>query len=95
MLRVNYAVWFILKRLPLKATKRMAKKMAKRKIITIHDTFEQLVLPMFFFAGTQLFYILMTPQLSWIYCFAGGSAAIVLVAPFLVVLYVYENRQRE
>lgn len=44
---------------------------------------------MFFFAGTQLFYILLHPNLSWIYCIAGGSAALVLAAPFLVVLYVY------
>lgn len=58
MLGVNYCFYFLLKKLPLKVTKRLAKKINKRKIITVHDTIEQLVLPIFFFANTQLFYIL-------------------------------------
>lgn len=39
MLGFNYIVYFILKKTPLKITKKLAKKINKRKIITIHDTF--------------------------------------------------------
>ena len=61
MLCFNYLIYFILKKIPCKFTNKFAKKLNKRKIITVHDTLEQLVLPVFFYSITQMFYILITP----------------------------------
>ncbi len=42
LLFINLVIYYILKLIPLKATKKLAKKISVRKFITIHDTLEQL-----------------------------------------------------
>lgn len=95
MLLFNYLIYLILKAIPLGLTRLLAKKIDKRKIITIHDTLEQLELPAFFFAISQFQYILLRPNLSWIYGAAGLVSTAALVAPFLVLLYIYFNRHNK
>ena len=58
MLGFNWLIYFILKKIPCKITHKLAMKLSKRKIITIHDTLDQLVLPAFFYSITQMFFIL-------------------------------------
>ena len=53
MLLVNYTIYLIFCLLPFKLTRILAKKMAKRKLITINDSFEQLVFPIFFYSITN------------------------------------------
>jgi len=50
MLLLNYLIYLLLNLTPLKLTKILAKKISKRKIITIHDNFDQLVFPVFFYS---------------------------------------------
>jgi hypothetical protein len=94
MLSTNYCIYRVARHLPFRATHKLSRKINKRKIITVHDTLEQLVLPVFFFGSTQLLYILARPSLSWIYGCAALLAGGTLVAPFLVVLYIYSQRGR-
>lgn len=95
MLLVNYIIYLILKFLPFTVTKILAKKISKRKIITIHDSFDALIFPIFFFATTNLEYILMHANLFWVYGFAGFSVMAIIVCPFFVVIFIYNNRKNE
>ena len=70
-------------------------KLNKRKIITIHDTLDQLVLPVFFYSIMQMLFVLIKVELSWIYGFASFLAAVTLIAPFLLCVFVYFNREKE
>lgn len=95
MLTVNYLIYLILHLIPLKPTRILAKKISKRKIITLHDSFDQLVFPVFFFSMTSFEYLLLHPYLYWIYAFAALSGFLTISAPFFVVVYVYLNRNNE
>jgi len=92
MLLCNYIVYLVLRLTPLKVTRILAKKIGKRKIITLHDSFDQLVFPVFFYSVTNFEYFLLHPYLYWIYAVAGLCGFISISAPFFVVMYVYINR---
>lgn len=95
MLLFNYLIYLMLKKLPFKFTHTFAKKLSKRKIITIFDTFDQLILPCFYFSMAQMFHILLKAELGWIYGMAFVLGAAVVVAPFLMILYIYSQRHNE
>jgi len=95
MLLLNYFIYLILKLIPWRLTRILAKKINKRKIITIHDSFDQLVFPVFFYSITSFEYFLLKPYLYWIYAFAALCGFLSIASPYLVVLYVYLNRKKE
>lgn len=95
MLVFNYIIYAFIKLIPWRLTRLLAQKINKRKIITIHDSFDQLVFPVFFYSITNFQYFLPHPYLYWIYAFAAISGFLSLTAPFFVVLYVYLNRKKE
>ena len=95
MLLLNYIIYLVLKLLPFRATRLLAKKISKRKIITVHDSFDALIFPIFFFATNNLEYVLMHSSLFWVYGFAGVSVMATVISPFLIVIYIYNNRKNE
>ena len=95
MLTINYLIYTLLRLIPWRLTRLLAKKINKRKIITIHDSFDQLVFPVFFYSITNFEYFLLHPYLYWIYAFAAICGFLSITAPFFVVLYVYMNRKKE
>jgi hypothetical protein len=95
MLAFNLTIYLLLRYIPLKVTRKLAKKIHKRRIITIHDTLEQLELPVFIYAMAQLHTVLFVPSLSWVYGAAMVLATVALVAPLGVILYIWEHRGQE
>lgn len=95
MLAFNLTIYLILRVIPLKVTRKLAKKISKRKMITIHDTLEQLELPVFIYAMAQLHHIILLPTLSWVYGSAMLLATFAIVAPFGVIIYIWGKRDIE
>jgi hypothetical protein len=95
VLLTNFVVYLLLRLIPFKLPQLLAKKIHRRKIITLHDSFDQLIFPVFFFAMNNLEYVLYHSKLYWIYAFAAVSAFAAVAAPFMVVLYIYNHRHNQ
>lgn len=92
LLFINYIIYLILRYIPLKITRKLAKKISIRKFITIHDSLEQLELPCMYYAFEQIQVTLLRPNLVWIYGLAILVSTIIIIFPFMIVLYIYSNR---
>lgn len=95
LLVINYIIYLILRYIPLKITRKLAKKISIRKFITIHDSLEQLELPCMYYAFEQIQITLLRPKLMWIYGLAIFVSIIIVIFPFLIVLYIYSNRDNK
>lgn len=95
MLAVNASLYGVLRLIPFTITRKLAKKISIRKIITVHDNIEQFVLSFTHFALEQILVIILHSELVWIYGLALAVTSFIIAFPFLMVVYIYHNRHRE
>jgi len=81
--------------MPCALLKRFAKKISARKIIILHEMVDVLLLPVFYFALEQLQVLLWMPAQLIVYCSAVFISMFLLFLPFLIVLFVYNNRHEK
>ena len=69
--------------------------MSIRKVITVHDTLEQLLFPLIYFALQQIQIILLKPSLYWIYALAFFTSCLIIVMPFVIILFIINNKNNK
>lgn len=95
ILVLNLIVFGITAAIPCKVPQNYRKHLWDRKLNTLNDNLEGIIMPVSFYSIQQLTYVLYEPQYTFIYVFLTILWVFVIVYPFLLVVYIYHNRHDE
>ena len=93
ILLLNYLIYLVFSLVPLDKTHKIAHNLKRRKLITIHDVLEQLILPITLFGVSQLGYILYNLKLYWVYFLAFIFVLGFIASPLIFSVWAYLHRK--
>lgn len=92
IITINFLLSYMFQLIPFSIFQKLSAKIKVRRLITIHDGFESMILPIIVAAQFQLFYVIPMYKLYWVYWLTYMTVIFTLILPWMVALYVYYNK---